>query len=362
MMLWSLFTLMIVLSLLMVLRPLIFGKTSLDNMDESTADNSYKYQWLTVTIIVLLVPSAAIILYLTLGSPDIVNPSQGHQDLAQVEQRTITDMISKLENRLEEESDDVEGWSMLARSYLALRDYEKAVPALQRLYELVGDQPDVMLSYADALAMVNDGKLSGKPKKLIEKALELEPENTMGLWLAGIASAELGDYQSAINYWRRLEPLLQNNDADLSKIREMIAQTEQKLGNGSTDIVPLKENAKSENVVTVNISLAEELREKTMPEDTLFIFAKAINGPPMPLAAVKQQVSDLPVTVTLDDSMAMVPSQKISNFTHVLVSARISKSGNTTAQPGDMVTRAYSVTVGQQEPVKLIIDNEIKSN
>jgi cytochrome c-type biogenesis protein CcmH len=241
---------------------------------------------------------------------------------------------------------------------------------LQRLNELTGDNADVLIRYADALAMLHGGKLSGKPQELVEKALALEPENPIGLWLGGMAFAEQGKFQAAIDYWQRLLPQLADKDDELSKVKAMIAQAQRELGQEVTQEVsqdPLddlftEEKVATGSVITVNVSLAADLLEKTSPTDTLFIFAKAPSGPPMPLAAVKRQVSDLPITVTLDDSMAMMPTHKISNFSQVLVSARISKSGNAIPQPGDLNTEPLSVTVGQQEAVDLLINDIIGPN
>lgn len=336
------------------------------NKNATEEDNTSGHRWSTVTIIAVVIPLVTISLYLLIGSPESINPVK-ETPIAQVEQQhSITGMISQLEAKLEQEPNDVEGWSMLARSYMALRDFEKATLAMQRLYELVGDQAEVLIRYADALTMLHGGKLSGKPQELIEKALALEPENSIGLWLGGMAFAEQGEYQAAIDYWRRLLPQLTNNDDELSRVKEMIAQAQRELGQEVSqdplDDLFTEEKVATDSTVIVNVSLAADLLETTSPTDTLFVFAKAPNGPPMPLAAVKQQVSDLPITVTLDDSMAMMPTQKISNFNHVLVSARISKSGNTMPQPGDLITESRSVTVGQQEAVDLLINDKIMPN
>ena len=408
---WLLIALMIVLSLLIALRPLLFRNISQNSKDDQAHINEYRLRlnelaadkkngvitskqadsirkeleknflqaienkpenkntteednlprqrWGTVTVIAVIIRIVAISLYLVIGSPDAINPVK-ETPLEQVEQQhSITDMVVQLEAKLEQEPNDAEGWNMLARSYMALKDFEKAVMALQRLNELTGDNADMLIRYADALAMLNGGKLSGKPQELVEKALALEPENPIGLWLGGMAFAEQGEYQAAIDYWQRLLPQLANNDDELSKVKTMIAHAQRELGQEVSqdplDDLFTEEKVATGSVITVNVSLSEDLLEETSPTDTLFIFAKAPSGPPMPLAAVKQQVSDLPITVTLDDSMAMMPTHKISNFSQVLVSARISKSGNAMPQPDDLNTEPLSVTVGQQEAVDLLI-------
>jgi len=330
-----------------------------DNKDITEENNSSMQRWGTVAIIAVVTPIVAISLYLLIGSPNAINPAKEAQHTQSEQQHSIIDMVTQLESRLELEPNDVEGWNMLARSHMTLHNYEKAAIAMQRLYELVGDQADVLVRYADVLTMLHGGKFSGKPQDFIDKALDLEPEHPMGLWLAGMASAEQGEYQTAIDYWYRLLPQLANNDAESSSVKAMIAQAQQELGQDRADDILNEENVATGSTITVNVSLAASLLDKTSPTDTLFIFAKPPSGPPMPLAVVKQQVSDLPITVTLDDSMAMMPAQKISNFNHVLVSARISKSGNAMPQSGDLITGSHSITVGNQEAVDLLIKDTI---
>jgi len=327
--------------------------------DITEKDNSSRQRWGTVAGIAVVTPLVAISLYLLIGSPNAINPAKETQNPQSEQQPSIIDMVTQLEARLEQEPNDVEGWNMLALSHMVLHNYEKAAIAMQRLYELVGDQADVLVRYADVLTMLHGGKFSGKPRDLIDKALDLEPEHPMGLWLAGMASAEQGEYQVAIDYWHRLLPQLANNDAESSSVKAMIARAQQELGQDPADDILSEEKVATGSTITVNVSLAAYLLEKTSPTDTLFIFAKPPSGPPMPLAVVKQQVSDLPITVTLDDSMAMIPTQKISNFNHVLVSARISKSGNAMPQPGDLITESHSITVGKQKAVDLLIKDTI---
>jgi cytochrome c-type biogenesis protein CcmH len=332
------------------------------NKNVTEEDNSFRERWGTVAIIAAVVPLVAISLYLLIGSPNAINPVKETSLTQSEQQHSIIGMVTQLEARLEQEPNDAEGWSMLARSYMMLRNFEKAAIAMQRLYELVGDQADVLARYADTLSMLHGGKLSGKPQELINKTLTLEPDHPIGLWLAGMASAEQGEFQAAIDYWYRLLPQLANNDAELSRVKAMIAQAQRELGQDQADDILVEEKIALGNTITVNVSLAADLLEKTSPTDTLFIFAKAPSGLPMPLAAVKQEVSDLPMTVTLDDSMAMIPTQKISNFSHVLVSARISKSGNAMPQPGDLIAESRSVSVGQQETIDLLIKDKIWPN
>ncbi len=113
--------------------------------------------------------------------------------------------------------------------------------------------------------------------------------------------------------------------------------------------------------VEVNVSLSPELQKSVNPGDTVFIYAQALSGPKMPLAIVRKQVSDLPITVTLNDTMAMMPKMKLSNFDQVKLLARISKSGNAMSQAGDLLGVVEQVSLsGENNPHTIIINSEVK--
>lgn len=251
---------------------------------------------------------------------------------------------------------------MLVNSYMTLGRPGEALGAIERLYQITGDQPAVLVRYADVLATANGGRLSGKPAELIQKALSLDPDNGTGLWLAGMVANETGDYATAIQYWQRLLPQLENDQKSLQEVKQLISRAQNQPGNKDQEASALTaaETVNTANkTITVNVSLSSDIVRDTEPEDTLFIFAKAVNGPPMPLAVVRKKVKDLPLEVILDDSLSMIPSMKLSNFDKILVSARISTSGNATPQSGDYISEASIITSGQIEPVSIIINQQL---
>jgi cytochrome c-type biogenesis protein CcmH len=292
--------------------------------------------------VALGVPLAAVLLYLQLGTPGALQPQvqsavpqEGHAggDTA----ATMEQLVAGLAAKLQEEPENAEGWFMLGRSYMSMGRYPEAAEAFKRVLNLVGDEPAVLLRYADALAMARGGQMAGEPFELIKRALQLKPDDTTGLWLAGLGYEEQGQYEQAVQHWRKLETMMQDDPASLNEVRNLIARAEQKLGRPVTAQAATPEPiAVSGAALKVTVSLDAALQDKVSAEDTVFIFARAIEGPPMPLAAVRKQVRDLPVTVTLDDSMAMMPQMKLSNFAEVRIGARISKSGSPAAQSGDL--------------------------
>ena len=319
--------------------------------------------------LVVAVPLLAVLIYSQLGRYDSIDGSlQEQQQMVSSEdgapKMSIEEAISKLEQRLQQEPNNPEGWFMLARTYAAMNQYARAIPAYEKTIELVPDNADLLLSYADALAMNEGGRMSGKARPVIEKAVQIAPDHLQGLWMAGMLSNELGEYKQALVHWYRLDPMLDSDVDSQAQLREMMASVEKNL---SPDVI--KEIRQSSNFVktetaakvalTVNVTLDTTLKDKVSAGDTLFIFAKAMQGPPMPLAAVKHPVTVLPVTVELNDAMAMMPAMKLSNFESVKISAIVSKSGQAGLKEGDLYGELNSVAVTSKDTIKLVI-NQVK--
>ena len=318
----------------------------------------------TLVWVVLGVPLAAVLLYLQLGTPSALQPQvqsaapqEGH---ASGDMATMEQLVAGLAAKLEEEPENAEGWFMLGRSYMSMGRYPEAAEAFKRVLNLVGDEPAVLLRYADALAMARGGQMAGEPFELVKRALQLKPDDTTGLWLAGLGYEEQGQYEQAVQHWRKLETMMQDDPASLNEVRNLIARAEKKLGRTViVETTPAKPAAVSGIALNVTVSLDAALQDKVSAEDTVFIFARAMEGPPMPLAAVRKQVRDLPLTVTLDDSMAMMPQMKLSNYATVLVGARISRSGTATAQSGDLTGEIENVATNSNEQITLTISKRI---
>ena len=321
--------------------------------------------------LILIVPLFSVGLYFYLGNPGFVSGEQkqiaaampadhGHGTNGKLP--SIEVMVENLAQRLQREPGDAKGWYMLGRSYMSLGQYAKAVVALEKTNTLMPSNPDVMLRYADALTMTQAGQIQGKPFELIQQALKLSPNNTTGLWLAGMGYEEQGEYATAISIWNRLLPLLEDEQS-IAEVNILISQAKGKAGISTEDGVAVKavaEPQKAKVALNVDVRLDTSLLSKVHKNDTVFIFARAINGPPMPLAVVRKKVNDLPVHVVLDDSMAMMPTLKISDFKQVKIVARVSRSGNAKAQSGDLESDVSIVSPGQKEKVKLAINKVIQ--
>nr|MDP2191922.1 c-type cytochrome biogenesis protein CcmI [Rhodoferax sp.] len=294
----------------------------------------------------LSVPLVAVSLYLLLGSPAGLDPTKvtAPQDQAHaVTEEQIINMIGALAQRLQKEPDNAEGWSMLARSYNALGRFGDAADAYGRLVKLVPGDAGLLADYADTLAMSLNKSLQGEPEKLIARALAADPKNIKALALSGSAAFERRDYQGAVTQWKKIL-LLVPPESDIARSTvNSIGEAQAQAGQAASAQAPMAAAASAPTAVAAGagvevagtVELDAALRSKVAATDTVFIFARAAQGPRFPLAVLRKQVKDLPVSFVLDDSMSMVPDAKLSGFPMVVVGARISKSGSATPSAGD---------------------------
>jgi cytochrome c-type biogenesis protein CcmH len=302
------------------------------------------------------IPVAAVALYLAVGTPAMLvaqTPgASGPQHEVTADQ--LEAMVAKLAAHVEKNPDDVKGWSLLARSYYVMARYPEAVRAYERAAVLAPRDTDLLADYADALGMTQGRSLHGKPLEIVERALAIDPDHWKALALAGTAAFERKDYRGAIAYWERLKRVVpadsqigQSVDASIAEARE--------LGGAPAAKAP---KAAAGARVAGRVSLAPALAARAAPTDTVFVFARAASGPPMPLAVLRKQVKDLPFEFALDDSMAMAPNLKLSGFPEVVIGARVSRSGNATPASGDLQGASRPVRVGATG-VTLVIDTEV---
>lgn len=323
-------------------------------------------------LMVVAVPLVAVLIYAQIGNIDAATGKlAGNTSIPAGEGRgemTIAEAVAKLEQRLQEQPENAEGWFMLARTYMRLQQYQKSAEAYEKLITLVGENElQVMLGYADALAMNEGGQLTGAALPVVKKVQAMDPHNPTVLWMVGTAESQRGNFRQALTYWYELRPMLGEEPQALAQLNQLIRGVEKQLGD---DLVaelkaelpqPEEQAATADDngplaEITLTVDLDPSLRDSVNAADTLFIYAKAIDGPPMPLAAVKLTAADLPALVTLNDGMAMMPEMRLSKFQMVNVTAVISKSSRPGIQPGDLYVEHGPVNVFDREHVSLLIE------
>lgn len=324
---------------------------------------------ITQLVLIFVVPIFSISLYFFLGQPELINGGEkqaaaptGHSSMNGASGAgSMEEMIEKLAARMKQEPDNAEGWFMLGRSYMSLNRYKDAVDALEKTNQLVPNNPTVMLRYADALTMLSGGKISGKPFQLIKQAVEIRPDDPTGLWLLGMGYDEQGEYAKAISYWSLLLPLLKDEQS-IMEVKTLIQRAKRKTGesiSGSATPQVLSKEKSLTRYIKVNVSVDKNILKNVSSDDIVYVFAKGLTGPPMPLAVARKKVKDLPFQVVLDDSMAMTPTMKLSKFKQVQVVARISKSGSAKPQAGDLQSDTRIVSTTDKENIKININKVI---
>lgn len=312
-----------------------------------------RMRWLAL-VLVIAVPLVSLGLYFQWGAYEgmeqrmLISQMEQAGDVPDVEA-----LLEELESRLKESPNNPEGWFMLARTRMTLGQYQQSAEAFLQLAKLLEDEPVEAAAiyglYAQALYFATQGKFDQSVMGAIKEALDRNPEEINAIGLLGIRAFEEGNYALAAQYWEKvleLNPDGPNADAvrgGIERARAMMAESEAPSQSGSASEATAPQ-------LQVSVSLDPALKDKVSPTDTLFIYARELNGSPMPVAIVRMQAQDLPLTVNLDDSSAMGPMAKLSSKEQVEVIARISKQGTPTANPGDLqgVIAPVQVTPGAQ--------------
>ncbi|HEX3894768.1 MAG TPA: c-type cytochrome biogenesis protein CcmI [Rudaea sp.] len=324
--------------------------------------------------VALLLPCAAILLYRMIGEPGAVDgtaqtvPDQPPADHSQ----NMDQAIAKLAEKLKQNPQDAEGWTLLGRAYEATEHFDEARDALKHAIDLAPNDADVTIAYAEVLALSTpERRIEGEPRRLIETAMKTSPDNERGLWLLGISEYQQKKYDAAIALWNRLIGVLPKDSKTIASVKQEIAKAEaardgkapppeEQVADAAADdaALPSADDASGPHLV-VNVVIDPKLKDKLAPSDVLFVYAKAANGPPMPLAIQRMTADKLPTTVTLTDGMGMMPTMKLSQFPQVIVGARVSKSGNAIAQSGDLQVVSKPMDVHTTNPVALTIDQVV---
>lgn len=326
----------------------------------------------------LLLPAGAIGLYLSLGNVQALDPVR-MAAAAAAEGQPGPDMQAAVEGliaKLKASPDDVEGWMLLGRSYKAMERFADARDALKNAYDRAPDNADVQVDYAEALALAGENRrIQGQARELLERALKNTPDHQRALWLLGIAEYQQQNYAAAVDFWERLRALLPPQAEARASLENQIADARQRGGlatGGGTPATGVAaavagsaptagDTPASQDAVriAVEVSLDPRLRAQAPAGASLFVFARAASGPPMPLAVQRLSVSDLPAKVVLTEEMGMLPNMKLSQFPQVVVGARISASGDPRAQRGDLQALSAPLDVNSKVAVTLVIDQVV---
>ena len=325
----------------------------------------------------MIIPASSGVLYWTLGNPAAMThpaasaASQGGPGGDGQMAEGLNQLIEQLRKKLEQNPNDGVGWGLLARSYMAMERYADAVPIFERATKLDPDNAGLLADYADALAVHQGRKLEGRPETLIQKALKLDPHNVKALMLSGTIAYNRKDFARAAKEWEEAHTYLPSDDQESSdQLKASIAEAKRRMGSGPSmnmlvanppmeQAKPAKPTTQSgqSRAITGKVILGPNLANKASLPDTLFVFAKDVAGPPMPVSIVRASKKDLPFTFRLDDSTSPMPSRKLSDIDTVVIVARLSKSGKAMPESGDLEGMSQPIKPGA-ENITVVIDRE----
>ncbi|WP_460416180.1 c-type cytochrome biogenesis protein CcmI [Pseudomonas sp. microsymbiont 2] len=292
----------------------------------------------------VLVPAMALGLYLHFGAADKVELTQEFANAP----RSMEEMTTRLERAVQAQPDSAEGLYFLGRAYMAEQRPADAAKAFERAVKLAGRQPELLGQWAQSLYFAADKQWSAQVQALTDEALKADPREVTSLGLRGIAAFEGERYQEAIDYWQRLLAQLPEGDASRAALQGGIDRAADKLKAGGGKVVEVAR-------LKVRVELAAALKDKVRPDDTVFIFARASKGPPMPVAAKRVTVAQLPIEVELSDADAMMPQMKLSDFAEVQLVARVSRAGVPTR--GEWKGQSAPLATATQATQHLTIDS-----
>lgn len=279
---------------------------------------------------------------------------------------SVDEALSVRFKRLEQTPDDGVGWALLARSFAEAGRHAEAASIYETAMSQIPDDPQLLADYADALGVLQGRRLDGRPYQLIQQALKIDPNHVKALRLAGTAAFDRKEYGQAVRYWERAGANLPVNGAMevrqelLAGIAEAeeLARGEVTMSKASGASPIPKAPAKQAEAISGTVSVAPGLSGKRASTDTLFVFARGVGGPPMPVAIVRMAAREFPVTFRLGDSDSPMPARKLSEAGDVVIVARLSKSGEAMPKKGDLEGVSRTVRPGASQ-VAVVIDREL---
>jgi len=321
---------------------------------KASAPVVWRKPWLSIALLVLVVPVSSMVMYSVLGKPAALDPmalKQGVDASAEVTPEKLTEMATALTRRLQDEPNSMEGWVMLGRVQRARGHFEEAAEAYAKALALSKDD-NLSIERAEVLAQKNGGSFAGEPWAIIQRVLTADPHHLNALFLAGSASYAEMNFRSALRFWERAREVVSADSPDAPELDRAIAEARDKMGlpaipprATSAEAPVSKKLDMAATSISGRVTLVNELKGLVAPTDTVFVYATPVSGSRMPVAIVRTTADKLPLDFVLDDSTAMNPSAKLSGMDEVTVRVRISKSGQAVAQAGD-----YGVSLTPVKP------------
>lgn len=335
-----------------------------DTEDEHVQKNDKQGRWIYIPS-ALLVVILSVGLYVQLGSENELAITQALKDSSKASftQEDAFELVDRIKQQTQKTPEDVEMWYLYGRLNFDLEKFDDAVVGFTSVLQLLPedsqkDKAVAMSQLAQAQFFANGNRLDAATKSMLKDVLDVSPNDETALGLLGIASFEAQEYVAAVGYWQQLLNMMPSNNPNVAAIQGGISQAMEKMSPEDREEILADQAALQPAVIQVTVDIADSIKQKVPSNADVFILAKAEDGPPMPLAVQRISVSQWPATVVLDDSMAMMPALRLSQFENIVVTARISKSGVGNAKPGDLEGNSQVIS-SQSKQVSLTINTEL---
>lgn len=319
-------------------------KTLIDDVDDTQfSPFESRRSWLLVTVVVVAFSASSFYLYQDVSTFETDQQTQQRLEASQME--SIEAAIIGLEARLQDNPQDLDGWKMLGQTYSTVESFQLARDTYLKALQYFGGDPDLLVLAAEASAFSNDELFTDYEISLLKRALAVNPTHERGLWYSGYSAFLNQNYQDSVQYWTLLLNQVPDSRPEVKQsLGQFLADARERAGLPAQTI---QQQALSREI-TVRVTISEPLLNTLHGDETLFVYAKAVAGPPMPLALVRLTAQDLPVTVTLNENTSMMPSMTLNSAEQVHVLARVSPSGQAIPQPGDLLSNAQLVDFSEQ--------------
>ncbi|HQV40565.1 MAG: c-type cytochrome biogenesis protein CcmI [Moraxellaceae bacterium] len=313
--------------------------------------------WRLPLVLAIVTTAGSLLFYSTvLRSPEVSQWWQVQQSVGPAAQRlmegkppsdgenkhSLQEIIQGMQYQLQQNPEQPEGWFTLGVAYVQAEMLAPAMTAFERAWRLKPEETRYALTFAQARIFSNQGQLDDLSRSLLSSIVQREPAHEGALLLLGLGAWRSEEYALAVPVLEQLIQVRQQREPNdtsvaMQEVAKALADARTRLQAG-----PVTRSAR----LTVTVQVDKGVSERFAPDDVVYIFARALKGPPMPLAVVKRKASELPITVELDDATSMLPDQPLSSVQEIVIEARISRHGSPEKRTGDIEAVAVPVRQG----------------
>jgi len=351
---------------------------------------------ISAILVVLLVPTIGIVMYQNIGTPEAlgITPAPAQQaeqtqDPHASEQQDVETLVAQLQQRMNENPEDPEGWLILGRTLKTMQRFEEAETALATANRLLPGNPQIMIELAETSIFASAGPdIPPGAKELIEAALDIDPQQQKGQWLLGMIFAQEGNDVQAIETWQGLLAQLEpgsppaqavNQQIDMAQTRMAmtgmdgapmgaagtetaepeVAEAETPVAEPAKEAVPVAVTTVAESGVPVTITLADEFAGSVPGNAALFIFIHPAGGAGMPLAVKRVAAQGFPMSMNFSDADLLMPGGSLADHEQLDISARISMGGIANAASGDIQADRLTLDTNAVKPIALHLNQRV---